>query len=347
MSGTASSSLDRQAEMQYREQGSVPLPSPPSTASAVQNAEPVYGPIHPNSTSSETSPVPPIHHLGAYSPKSVPSSAAASFTSSPFRKGSSGAGRESLYGDASNPSAIATKGPSNNPSPGHAFFSRYLGDLEKADSRHPSAQLSNPTAQRSNHPTKTSSIGNGVDQQEDANEHTVWILVSGMRAGAPIFRWNKLCEHLPPKLTYLQIYLSFISPFLTLITSIYTIATTILLLLLSPITVLCKPRRALGLQCCYFLAPVVRFQLRLLSSEYVEDFSHPNRCKPRVLVLVNVFSPIHAAGTAVAAWVAAGFWFTAAILGDPDGTDSRDDGRAAVLGVGRWWEKWLVSGLNM
>lgn len=166
--------------MQHREQGSVHSPSPPSTASAVLKAEPVYGPIHPNSTSSETSPVPPIHPLGAYSPKSVPSSAA-SFTSSPFRKGSSGAGRESPYGDASNPSATATKGPSNNDSPSHGFFSRCLGDLEKADSRHPSAQLSNPAAPRSN-PTKTSSICNGIDQQEDANEHTVWILVSRMRA---------------------------------------------------------------------------------------------------------------------------------------------------------------------
>ncbi|KAL9613926.1 MAG: hypothetical protein Q9167_001540 [Letrouitia subvulpina] len=316
MSGTASSSLGRQVEMQYRERDPILSPSPPSTASVAQKAEPIYSPTHPKSTSFGTSPVPPVHPLEAYFPKSVPSSAA-SFTSSPVRKGSSGAGRDSLSGDASNTSAIATKRPSNDHTLSHGFFSRYLGDLEKADSRPPSAQLSNLAAQRSN-PTKTSSICNAGDQQENANEHTVWILI----------------------------YLSFISPFLTLMTSIYTIAATVFLLLLSPVTVLCKPRRALGLQCCYFLAPVVRFQLRLLSSEYVEDSYHPTRCKPGVLVLINVFSPIHAAGIAVAAWVAAGFWFTAAILGDPDGTDSRDDGRAAVLGVARWWEKWLVSGLN-
>lgn len=162
--------------MQYREQGSVHPPSPPS---AMQKAGPVYSHIHTNSTPFETSPVPPTHPLRAYSPKSIPSSAA-SLASSPFRNGSSGAGRESLYGGASNPSAIATKGPSHNHSPSHGFSSRGHGDLEKAGFSHPSVQLPNPAAQRSSL-IKPSSIGNGVDQQEDANEHTVWILVSRMR----------------------------------------------------------------------------------------------------------------------------------------------------------------------
>ena len=29
------------------------------------------------------------------------------------------------------------------------------------------------------------------------------------------------------------------------------------------------------------------------------------------------------------------------ILGNPDGTERRDDGRAAVLGVRNWWRIWL------
>ena len=44
----------------------------------------------------------------------------------------------------------------------------------------------------------------------------------------------------------------------------------------------------------------------------------------------------------MSAWVAAGFWAFAAIMGDPDGQDGKDDGRAAVLGVRKWWEKWLA-----
>ena len=32
------------------------------------------------------------------------------------------------------------------------------------------------------------------------------------------------------------------------------------------------------------------------------------------------------------------------ILGNPDGTERKDDGRAAVLGVNRWWQTWLRKG---
>lgn len=66
-----------------------------------------------------------------------------------------------------------------------------------------------------------------------------------------------------------------------------------------------------------------------------------------MLLLVNILSPIYAIGICLSAWVAALFWFYAAILGDPDTgcRDGRDDGRAAVLGVRRWWEKWLEQAL--
>ena len=60
-----------------------------------------------------------------------------------------------------------------------------------------------------------------------------------------------------------------------------------------------------------------------------------------MLVIVNLFGPIYAVWIAVSAWVAAGFWAFAAIMGDPDGQDGRDDGRAAVMGVRAWWERWL------
>ena len=60
------------------------------------------------------------------------------------------------------------------------------------------------------------------------------------------------------------------------------------------------------------------------------------------LVLVHLLSPFISLGVAAAVWVAAGFWCYAAIIGDPDGTHGKDDGRAAVLGVQVWWEGWLL-----
>lgn len=60
-----------------------------------------------------------------------------------------------------------------------------------------------------------------------------------------------------------------------------------------------------------------------------------------MLMLINLLSPIYALGIAISAWVAAAFWCYAAILGDPDGRDSKNDGVVAVMGVRRWWEVWL------
>ena len=40
-------------------------------------------------------------------------------------------------------------------------------------------------------------------------------------------------------------------------------------------------------------------------------------------------------------WVLACFWIFTVILGNPDGTEKKDDGRVAVLGVMKWWQRWL------
>lgn len=64
-----------------------------------------------------------------------------------------------------------------------------------------------------------------------------------------------------------------------------------------------------------------------------------------ILVLISLFSPIISIGVAVASWTAAVFWFYAAVLGDPSGTDrpeGHNDGRASVLAVRNWWMHYLV-----
>ncbi|KAL8681258.1 MAG: hypothetical protein Q9186_002636 [Xanthomendoza sp. 1 TL-2023] len=171
------------------------------------------------------------------------------------------------------------------------------------------------------------------EEEEERNEHTVWILV----------------------------YLSFFSPAVAALASIYTLLATLLLLLCSPITVFLRPRKSLKSQFHAFLAPPIHYQLRLVFPSYEPDFdifkadqepesnhsnNNSNNNNPFLLTFVNIFSPVYAAGIAVTAWVAAGFWFTALILGDPDGRDKKDDGRTVVLGVRRLWERWLLRGLR-
>ncbi|KAL8947802.1 MAG: hypothetical protein Q9222_005959 [Ikaeria aurantiellina] len=104
-----------------------------------------------------------------------------------------------------------------------------------------------------------------------------------------------------------------------------------------------------------FLAPPIRFQLGLVFSEYDSEFDgvmmkseqySESRGNPFMLVLINILSPLYAGGIAITAWIAAGFWLTAFILGNPDGRDGKDDGRAVVLGVRGLWERWLQRGLR-
>ncbi|PGG98375.1 hypothetical protein AJ79_08883 [Helicocarpus griseus UAMH5409] len=60
-----------------------------------------------------------------------------------------------------------------------------------------------------------------------------------------------------------------------------------------------------------------------------------------MLLLVHLLSPLFITPILFAAWIAAFFWVFAMILGNPDGTERRDDGRVAVLGVRNWWWIWL------
>ena len=68
-----------------------------------------------------------------------------------------------------------------------------------------------------------------------------------------------------------------------------------------------------------------------------------------MLILVNVLAPVFSVGVMLAAWVAAGFWFTAAILGEPNKNSEKeksDDGKATVMYVRNLWERILIRGLR-
>lgn len=107
-------------------------------------------------------------------------------------------------------------------------------------------------------------------------------------------------------------------------------------------------------QLCTLLAPALRKHDRLAQSSSSPDHHH-HRChsssssetspvdqfSAAKLIIVLSLAPLLCIGLSLAAWVAAFFWIFAMILGNPDGTERKDDGRAAVLGVNRWWQTWL------
>ncbi|MCJ1253393.1 hypothetical protein MMC24_001204 [Lignoscripta atroalba] len=138
---------------------------------------------------------------------------------------------------------------------------------------------------------------------------------------------------------WILFYLSVLSPFFTLLVSLYSLLTIICLLILYPISI-CTTRKSLRRKIISPLSAAFHYQLKLIYSTY--DLNS----EPRGIVpLIGLFSPVCSIGIAIAAWVAATFWFYAAILGDPDGTKA-NDGRAAVLGVRRWWSKWLEKAVS-
>jgi len=136
------------------------------------------------------------------------------------------------------------------------------------------------------------------------------------------------------------IHLSLFSPFLSLIIFLWTIVILILFAILSPLR-LCRESWSSCRQTNRHLVSPLDLQLRLIYSSDKSD-THSTA----MLVLVHALSPCVSLGIAVAAWVAAVFWFYAVILGDPDGRNGRDDGRAAMLRVRRWWESWLVRAIR-
>ena len=58
-------------------------------------------------------------------------------------------------------------------------------------------------------------------------------------------------------------------------------------------------------------------------------------------ILVLTLSPFFSIAILLFAWTAAFFWVFAMVMGNPDGTERKDDGRAAVLGVCKWWHTCL------
>jgi len=111
----------------------------------------------------------------------------------------------------------------------------------------------------------------------------------------------------------------------------------------SPIRLISK-QGSFGDQAIRAIAPLFKNHLRMLHAPSV-SYAHEWEFSHTMLIAIHVASPLVSIGVAVAAWVSAAFWVFAVIMGNPDGTERRDDGRDAVLAVRNWWEGFFLMAL--
>lgn len=175
-------------------------------------------------------------------------------------------------------------------------------------------------------------------------------------------------------LTLSQVRFSLLVPLFSIPAAIYALIGLLIAVLISPLR-LCTLHSALGEttfqgQLCNLLSPALHIYERIAGIH--NPLQHPkstqtrptddeqltmstpvygSNCTPQQqhyyysangLTLVLIVSPVLSIGLLLAIWIAAFFWLFNMVLGDSDGLGRRDeDGRAAVLGVCRWWRVWL------
>ncbi|KAL2218518.1 hypothetical protein M432DRAFT_372389 [Thermoascus aurantiacus ATCC 26904] len=173
-----------------------------------------------------------------------------------------------------------------------------------------------------------------------------------------------------PSALLMLLHLSTSVPIFSICAGVYTIFSLLFVVFSSPLR-LCPPvpffrSTSFATQLCQLLVPPLHVQERLVrrsrpSSRRRSPSGSPTRRKQHendpyrsaplaltdsysvsALIFVHLLSPFLGLGLLLAVWTAAFFWVFAMIVGNPDGTERRDDGRAAVLGVGSWWRKWLA-----
>ncbi|KAE8371633.1 hypothetical protein BDV26DRAFT_122259 [Aspergillus bertholletiae] len=144
-------------------------------------------------------------------------------------------------------------------------------------------------------------------------------------------------------------------PIFSLCASLYTVFGLLFVLLVSPFRICpCIPyfrSTSFREQLCHLLVPQLHIHERLVrlrgfTTQSVYDdadgSSDPNEHYSIFgLIAVLLLSSLLSIAFLLLVWTAAFFWVFAMVLGNPDGTERKDDGRAAVLGVCRWWHMWL------
>ena len=135
-------------------------------------------------------------------------------------------------------------------------------------------------------------------------------------------------------------WLSALDPLHSFASCLFTLVVTFGLLLATPIRLVHK-QSSFGDQVIRTVAPLFKHHLEMMYASSV-DHAYEWDFRPGMLVLIHLTSPIISVGVAVASWVNGAFWVFTSIMGNPDGTERRDDGADAVLAVRNWWEGCLL-----
>jgi hypothetical protein len=139
---------------------------------------------------------------------------------------------------------------------------------------------------------------------------------------------------------WILMWMSFLDPFHCAFSAIYSIFALVVILILLPLR-FCRGECSPAITLIRMVAPVFRNHLQMICARSLDQV-HTFEFSPVCLLLVHIVSPILSLGNAVAAWIVAVFWLFAIIMGNPDGTERRDDGRATVLMLRDWWERCLL-----
>lgn len=135
-------------------------------------------------------------------------------------------------------------------------------------------------------------------------------------------------------------WMSFLDPFHCLFSAIFSIFALFAIIVLLPLR-LCRKECSPSISLVRMVAPVFRNHLQMIFAKSL-DHAHTFEFSPFCLIFIHAVSPILSIGNAIAAWIVAVFWVFAIIMGNPDGTEKRDDGRATVLMLRDWWERCLL-----
>lgn len=147
------------------------------------------------------------------------------------------------------------------------------------------------------------------------------------------------------KAVKILLYLSGPCVVLSFLNVIWTFISLAITSLAQPVR-LCARRPTFGQQLGGLLGPALNLQLKSIYTPLPPHADEDSSYRTGLLLAVQLLSPFLSLGMMIAAWVVAVFWLSSAVVGDPAGTDRRDDGRETVLALRNWWEKWLVRSMR-
>lgn len=154
------------------------------------------------------------------------------------------------------------------------------------------------------------------DEDKEDNDHAMWVLF----------------------------WLSCLDPLHSLACCLFTFFVTFGLVLATPIRLVHK-QISFGDQLIRTVAPLFKHHLDMMYAPSV-DYAFEWDFRPGMLIIVHLVAPLISVGVAVAACITGAFWIFTSIMGNPDGTERRDDGADAVLAVRNWWERCLLSAIR-